>query len=394
LNHQRTFLYLWNPKKWNELFATDAKAKLTSKGKHTIGWRSNRKDVSPGDRFFIARIIDEPGIFGSGTISRVVKATGSKKFLNYLTFDTIYDVKAGDPHIPIAAFKGIADIDRLPQGSGTLIDSNVAIELERQWSLLSGNQNLSLKPYQYCVYTIKHSTKVENILRSGNAGFFKERRSWRGAKRMLLDASKEQQKLPIVFAAAESTENLIAAGYIDEIVIDGETTTYFFSELRQFSQPQPRKTDLKLRSTGKYLSVDYIRPYAICQSPAFLQDQGRFDTDFDDTAYSGPPEKIPAEEGGRRTITVTAIERKKSLRDACIAKWGAVCQVCAFDFGKTFGSVAKGFIHVHHHNLLADSGIVSTDPEKDMSPLCPNCHAVAHLKRPPYTVEELRTMRR
>jgi predicted HNH restriction endonuclease len=32
------------------------------------------------------------------------------------------------------------------------------------------------------------------------------------------------------------------------------------------------------------------------------------------------------------------------------------------------------------------------DPIKDLRPLCPNCHAVIHLRQPPYSIEEVKTM--
>jgi hypothetical protein len=98
-------------------------------------------------------------------------------------------------------------------------------------------------------------------------------------------------------------------------------------------------------------------------------------------------------EGGRRSVTVTRVERNPANRQACLNHWGYKCRVCEFDFGETFGSVAEDFIHVHHHNLVAASGEIIPDPINDMSPLCPNCHAVAHLKRPPFTIEELKAMR-
>ncbi len=102
---------------------------------------------------------------------------------------------------------------------------------------------------------------------------------------------------------------------------------------------------------------------------------------------------IGGPEGGRRSVMVTLIERNPKNREACLEHWGYECRVCGFDFGREFGDKAKDYIHVHHHNLLATAGEIIPDPINDMSPLCPNCHAVAHLRRPPYTIEELKAMR-
>jgi Mrr N-terminal domain len=113
----------------------------------------------------------------------------------------------------------------------------------------------------------------------------------------------------------------------------------------------------------------------------------------DDLSLSGGSFVIGGPEGGRRSVMVTVVERNPKNREACLNHWGYQCRVCGFDFGHEFGNDAKGYIHVHHHNLVAESGEIVTDPINDMSPLCPNCHAVAHLKRPPYRIEELKAMR-
>jgi 5-methylcytosine-specific restriction protein A len=114
----------------------------------------------------------------------------------------------------------------------------------------------------------------------------------------------------------------------------------------------------------------------------------------EDFSLPGLPAVISGIEGGRRTITVTAVERNPANRAACLAHWGDSCVACGFNFGKEYGSKAEGYIHVHHHNLLAESGEILTDPIHDMSPLCPNCHAVAHLNRPPYSIDELKAMQK
>lgn len=107
----------------------------------------------------------------------------------------------------------------------------------------------------------------------------------------------------------------------------------------------------------------------------------------------GRPMMIAGMEGGRRSVTVTRTERNPANRKACLSHWGYKCRVCGFDFGKIFGDAAKDYIHVHHHNLVAAAGEIVPDPINDMSPLCPNCHAVSHLKRPPYSIDELKEMR-
>ncbi len=98
-------------------------------------------------------------------------------------------------------------------------------------------------------------------------------------------------------------------------------------------------------------------------------------------------------EGALRRITVNAYERDPSARRACLAHYGTACRVCGFDFGTIFGSLGKGFIHVHHTRPLSEIRAgYAVNPIRDMIPVCPNCHAMLHQKSPPLSVNELRTL--
>ena len=55
--------------------------------------------------------------------------------------------------------------------------------------------------------------------------------------------------------------------------------------------------------------------------------------------------------------------------------------ICGFDFEKTYGEIGKGFIHVHHIVPVSEIGeSYRVDYEKDLIPVCPNCHAMLHRK--------------
>ena len=101
------------------------------------------------------------------------------------------------------------------------------------------------------------------------------------------------------------------------------------------------------------------------------------------------PEKYS--EGAKVTVTINAYERNPKARAACIEHHGHVCAVCGFDFGKVFGSLGKGFIHVHHIIPIGRIGKeYEIDPIADLIPVCPNCHAMIHRSEPTLTVVELR----
>lgn len=95
-------------------------------------------------------------------------------------------------------------------------------------------------------------------------------------------------------------------------------------------------------------------------------------------------------EGAKKTVTINAYERNPKARSLCLEHWGTKCAVCGFDFKKAYGEIGKGFIHVHHLMPVAQIGkSYQIDPISDLRPVCPNCHAVIHLKKPPFTIKEM-----
>ena len=84
-------------------------------------------------------------------------------------------------------------------------------------------------------------------------------------------------------------------------------------------------------------------------------------------------------EGNVMQLTTNKYERDSIARERCIATRGCRCTVCGFDFEKAYGEVGKGFIHIHHIVPLAKIGKnYQLNPEKDLIPVCPNCHAMLH----------------
>ncbi|MBX3387158.1 MAG: hypothetical protein KF768_11355 [Phycisphaeraceae bacterium] len=116
------------------------------------------------------------------------------------------------------------------------------------------------------------------------------------------------------------------------------------------------------------------------------------------TAIQGDLFATPIErsrmEGAPCTLEVSSYERDPMLRAACIRHHGSDCAACGMSFGAVYGAIAEGFIHVHHRQPLGAIGAEhAVDPVTDLVPLCPNCHAVAHMQDPPLTPEEIKTMR-
>lgn len=100
-------------------------------------------------------------------------------------------------------------------------------------------------------------------------------------------------------------------------------------------------------------------------------------------------------EGATRSVVVNRYERDPRARRTCIERWGTSCSVCSFDFGATYGSIGDGFINVHHVKDLSLLGPnYEVDPEHDLRPVCPNCHAMLHTQRPALSINALKKVLR
>lgn len=92
-------------------------------------------------------------------------------------------------------------------------------------------------------------------------------------------------------------------------------------------------------------------------------------------------ENKPIYEEGERVAGVirTEVKRNPAARTRCLALKGRRCIVCEKDLKKEYG--VPGIIHVHHLKPIFETcGAREVDPEKDLVPVCPNCHAVIHSK--------------
>lgn len=104
-------------------------------------------------------------------------------------------------------------------------------------------------------------------------------------------------------------------------------------------------------------------------------------------------EKIAQREGNVKEILSKRYERSRINREICLAHKGYSCSVCGFNFLTTYGQLGKDFIEVHHTTPVSEMGDNYTiDIDRDLVPVCSNCHSMIHRKKPPLTVEELKAM--
>ncbi len=89
-------------------------------------------------------------------------------------------------------------------------------------------------------------------------------------------------------------------------------------------------------------------------------------------------------EGYRQDITILSSHRNQKLAKDRKNIDNHTCQVCGF----VLNISGKFVIECHHLNPLSDNNTVETSI-KDLISLCPTCHRIAHLRKPPYTPDEL-----
>jgi predicted HNH restriction endonuclease len=146
------------------------------------------------------------------------------------------------------------------------------------------------------------------------------------------------------------------------------------------------------RSTPYFLKIA-TKDEAIAALPVLLSAAKKLSSSKRRGAVSLPSEDeiVDHWEGNRALVYVNRYERDARTRAACIRFFGVACSVCGFEFGRVYGDIGNGFIHVHHLAPLSMAGKAHrVDPKKDLRPVCPNCHEMLHRRSPPFTIDELK----
>lgn len=99
----------------------------------------------------------------------------------------------------------------------------------------------------------------------------------------------------------------------------------------------------------------------------------------------------PEQEGEAKEIKSKRYERSRVNRDICLAHKGYSCYACGFNFLERYGQLGKDYIEVHHTTPVSEMGDnYEIDIDRDLVPVCSNCHSMLHRKKPPYTIKELK----
>ncbi len=243
--------------------------------------------------------------------------------------------------------------------------------------------------HDICIYTIRELDFLESKWLGDGSFSFREKKTWREAKRQLALAKSRNLKMAILFAdAAYNTRAIIYKGIIDGISIDRNSTEIRVSNLKKLAAPI-QKTGLVIASSGKKISRNHRRSYVVCRTPN--------DLDLLKTVLDPIPETVdlPSATEARRTlISHFRLERNRALvkrkKLAYQAETGGLaCQVCEFDFSKYRG-LGAGFCEVHHLKLLSAERAEVLTNLSDLAVVCSNCHRMIHRNGECRTLSEVK----
>lgn len=125
-----------------------------------------------------------------------------------------------------------------------------------------------------CIYTIVHRQRLEEVAAAGGTATFREAKPWVSAANLLAAAHRNGRALPIVFADAAECSALLFWGELREVRIDEQGTEYTVGSLHPI-EGEHAPQDLVLLRSGRTIAPDFIRPYALCRTPAFLSARHR-----------------------------------------------------------------------------------------------------------------------
>lgn len=110
-------------------------------------------------------------------------------------------------------------------------------------------------------------------------------------------------------------------------------------------------------------------------------------TDEEDNDYSAKAGKVIYKLHKLRERDSKINSKKKAQY---LEKYGKLdCEVCQFDFYKTYGDLGKGFIEAHHRVPLSEIDGEKITVLEDLALVCSNCHRMLHKAISTLSITEL-----
>jgi hypothetical protein len=120
-----------------------------------------------------------------------------------------------------------------------------------------------------CVYTIVNIDKLAPVAAAGGPLECTERTRWVTAAKLLAKSQKEATGLPVLLADAKDCSRLLYWGVLTGLIVEEEHSTYVLDRLRPIDGAHTPQ-ELVLLSTGRTIKPEFIRPYALCRTPEFI----------------------------------------------------------------------------------------------------------------------------
>lgn len=358
-----TYLFTWNPKKWDWSEQKNLIAQLPTK-KPTRKWATvSSKNIGIGDKFILIKIgsipKSEKGIIGIGSI--ISQPFKDKDFLkndnirNYVTLE--FDQLSQIPYICLSDLEiNYPNQKWTPEGSGVLIQDKTV-----------------------CA---KIFSRISNHYLPKEEEFSFEKRIF-----FPIVANEIDEKLTVQYTVhRDDIVQTLLKKYqsnLEKIAKNSNKTSLFIAQnmVDWFSAELTKNSEIVAQWQHKYH-----------RSP--IKVNGRKITNYSLATFS-PQDEIIFEnqiykEGSVREIKVNAYERNPLARQKCLDHWKYNCQCCGFNFEKIYGEIGKTFIHVHHLKPISEiKEEYVLNPIEDLIPLCANCHAMIHRRTPPYSISEI-----
>ena len=122
----------------------------------------------------------------------------------------------------------------------------------------------------FCIYTIVHGELLEEAARKGGSKLFSEGKPWVTGYNLWLKSKKDGTKMPVLLGDAVNCDILLYWGILTKVQLKGKGTRFTVDRVRELEEIHSPQ-ELVLRSTGKRIAPNFIRPYAICFTPSFLE---------------------------------------------------------------------------------------------------------------------------
>jgi hypothetical protein len=119
------------------------------------------------------------------------------------------------------------------------------------------------------VYTIVDGKGLARIAKEARSDQFEERKPWSTASKLWQKAQLAGRAMPVLLGDAAHCSRLFYWGLLTDVHIHERTTPFSVDRVRRLSGNHTPQ-ELVLRSSGQKIAPGFIRPYALCETPAFV----------------------------------------------------------------------------------------------------------------------------